>query len=271
MRYMVIEHYTHGPEPIYRRAAERGRMLPDGLVYVNSWVVADGAGDRCYQLMDTDDPALFEVWLRNWSDLGTFEVVSVVDSAAAAAGAGVQWQGDDGPAVAPSAALAPRPRDFPARGLDLRDSVIAFLEFVHTTAVNKLAGLTEVQARSTPLPTSPAMSPLGLVKHLTAVLRQHIQIHIGGHDLPSLWRSDDLDFEFRLGPEDTIAAVVAAFDAELARSLSTLDGLDLEREIVAHGRPNRAGRLLVDVLQECARHLGHLDIVRELIDGATGE
>ncbi len=169
------------------------------------------------------------------------------------------------------ASIAPRPRDFPARSLDLRASVIAFLEFVHTTAVNKLAGLTEAQARRTPLPTSPAMSPLGLVKHLTAVLRQHVQIHIGGHDLPSLWRADDLDFEFRLGPHDTIAAVVAAFDDELARSLSTLAGVDLESEIVAHGHPNRAGRLLVDVLQESARHLGHLDILRELIDGSTGE
>jgi hypothetical protein len=50
-----------------------------------------------------------------------------------------------------------------------------------------------------------------------------------------------------------------------------LDGLDLETSIVAYGEANRAGRLLVDVLQECARHLGHLDIVRELIDGERGE
>lgn len=93
MLYMVIEHYTHGPEPIYRRAAERGRMLPDGLTYINSWVANDGPADRCFQLMETDDPALFEEWLDHWRDLGTFEVVPVVDSAAAAARAGTSWSG----------------------------------------------------------------------------------------------------------------------------------------------------------------------------------
>ena len=168
-------------------------------------------------------------------------------------------------------ALAARPRDFPARQLPLAGAVVAFLGFIHATTVSKLVGLTDAQARTTPLPTSPVMSPLGLVKHLTAVLRQHIQIHIGGHDLPSLWRADDHDFEFRLGPADTINAVVAAFDDEYERSLITLAAVDLEAPILAHGLPNTAGRLLVDVLQECARHLGHLDIVRELIDGSTGE
>ena len=55
MRYMVVETFVHGPEPVYERAAERGRMLPDGLVYVDSWV--DERLDRCFQLMETDDPA----------------------------------------------------------------------------------------------------------------------------------------------------------------------------------------------------------------------
>ena len=115
------------------------------------------------------------------------------------------------------------------------------------------------------------MSPLGVLKHLTAVLRQHVQIHIGGLDLPPLWDSEDHDFEWRLGADDTIANVVARFDDECASTRTTLIGLDLETPIVSYGRPNRVGRLLVDVLQECARHLGHLDIVRELIDGSTGE
>jgi hypothetical protein len=164
-----------------------------------------------------------------------------------------------------------RPREWPDRQLDLAASVIAFLDFVRVTCVNKLAGLSDEQARETPLATSPAMSPMGLLKHLTAVQRQHIQIHIGGQDLPSLWRADDTEFEFRLGPDDTIASVIAAFDAEWERSRRTLAGIDIGAPIVAYGRPNRAGRLLVDVLQESARHLGHLDIVRELIDGAKGE
>ncbi len=164
-----------------------------------------------------------------------------------------------------------RDRPWPDGDLPLAESVVEYLRFVHTTCVNKIAGLDEEQARATPLPTSPAMSVLGLVKHLTAVQRQHIQRHAGGSDLPSLWRSDDHDFEFRIGPDETIGSVVAAFDAEWERSRATLAALDWDTTVEVYGRPVRVGRLLVDVLQESARHLGHLDIVRELIDGATGE
>ncbi|MCP3973997.1 MAG: DUF664 domain-containing protein [bacterium] len=164
-----------------------------------------------------------------------------------------------------------RPRPFPERGTSLEHSIGEFLEFVQTTSVNKLAGLTEAQAGATPLPTSPVMSPLGLVKHLTAVLRQHIQIHIGGHELPSLWRADDHDHEFRLTSSDSIESVVAAFDRECELSRATLSGVTMDAEITTYGEPNRVGRVLVDVLQESARHLGHMDILREMIDGSTGE
>jgi len=165
----------------------------------------------------------------------------------------------------------PRPRAFPEGSLPVAEALVGFLQFVQTTAVNKVAGLTEQEARIAPVPTSPALSPLGLIKHLTAVLRQHIQIHIAGSDLPPLWRTDDHDFEFRIGPNDTVASVIAAFDEECARSRQTLATVDLEADILTYGSPNRVGRLVVDVLQESARHLGHLDIVRELIDGSKGE
>jgi hypothetical protein len=84
MLYMVIERYRSGPGPVYRRAAASGRMLPDGLGYVNSWVTAPGM-DRSFQLMETDDPALFGVWTERWADLVSFEIVPVVSSAEAAA------------------------------------------------------------------------------------------------------------------------------------------------------------------------------------------
>ena len=165
----------------------------------------------------------------------------------------------------------PRSRDWPSRDLALWPSAVGFLQFVSDTAVNKLTGLDEAQARATPIPTSPVMSLLGLVKHLTAVQRQHVQRHIGGSDRPSLWRSDDHDFEFRIGADETIASVIAALDEELALSITTLQSIDPEQMVTAHDRPVRAGRLFVDVVQESARHLGHMDIIRELIDGDTGE
>jgi Protein of unknown function (DUF3303) len=83
---MVIEQFVHGARPVYERAAEKGRMLPDGLVYVDSWI--DESLERCFQLMETDDPALFDEWIAEWSDIGEFEVVPVIDSATAASRVG---------------------------------------------------------------------------------------------------------------------------------------------------------------------------------------
>jgi hypothetical protein len=76
---MVIETYTHGPGPVYARASERGRMLPPGLAYLHSWVDARGL-NRCFQLMETEEPSLFDQWIANWGDLVHFEIVPVVTS-----------------------------------------------------------------------------------------------------------------------------------------------------------------------------------------------
>jgi hypothetical protein len=82
--YMVVEIYTHGPEAVYARAAERGRMLPAGLAYVESWVEKRGLS-RCFQLMETENPNLFDEWIAGWSDLVEFEIVPVITSTDAAA------------------------------------------------------------------------------------------------------------------------------------------------------------------------------------------
>jgi hypothetical protein len=83
VRYIVIETYRHGPGPVYARAAERGRMLPPGLRYVESWI-DERRLDRCFQLVETDDPSLFDEWTASWDDLVAFEVVPVISSAEAA-------------------------------------------------------------------------------------------------------------------------------------------------------------------------------------------
>jgi len=84
MLYMIIEHFRDGnPRPVYERFRERGRLAPDGLRYVGSWVTADL--HRCYQVMESDDPALLDQWITAWSDLVQFEVVPVLTSAEASA------------------------------------------------------------------------------------------------------------------------------------------------------------------------------------------
>jgi len=79
MKYMVIETFRPGAkDAVYERYAASGRMLPEGLVYIDSWLTADGA--RCFQLMETDDASLFDTWIERWRDLVDFEVVPVQDS-----------------------------------------------------------------------------------------------------------------------------------------------------------------------------------------------
>jgi len=77
--YMVIEHFRNGEAvPVYQRFRERGRLAPEGLEYVASWVTPDLT--RCYQVMTTLDRALLEQWMANWSDIVDFEVHAVITS-----------------------------------------------------------------------------------------------------------------------------------------------------------------------------------------------
>ena len=87
MLFMVIETFGKDPKAVYRRFRERGRQMPDGLEFVDSWVSADFT--RCFQLMRCDDVTLLQRWVAEWSDLVSFEIVPVTqgkDTAAAIAG-----------------------------------------------------------------------------------------------------------------------------------------------------------------------------------------
>ena len=82
--YMVVEHFKNkDPVPVYRRFRDRGRIAPDGLTYISSWVDHEFA--RCYQVMETHDRALLDEWMANWSDIVEFEVHPVLTSQEAAA------------------------------------------------------------------------------------------------------------------------------------------------------------------------------------------
>jgi Protein of unknown function (DUF3303) len=77
MLFIIIERFRNrDPKPIYRRLRESGRMMPDGLEYIDSWV--EPSFERCFQLMKT---ALLQEWIAHWSDLMDFEIVPVVHSA----------------------------------------------------------------------------------------------------------------------------------------------------------------------------------------------
>ncbi|HKA08050.1 MAG TPA: DUF3303 family protein [Gemmataceae bacterium] len=79
MLFMVIERFRdRDPAPIYARFREQGRMMPDGLRYVDSWVEANF--DRCFQLMECDDTIMLQRWILQWRDLIDFEIVPVTSS-----------------------------------------------------------------------------------------------------------------------------------------------------------------------------------------------
>lgn len=81
--YMVVEHFKNGDAiPVYRRFRDQGRLAPEGLRYVSSWVTTKL--ERCYQIMETDDPRLLEDWMAHWRDIVDFEVHPVITSAEAA-------------------------------------------------------------------------------------------------------------------------------------------------------------------------------------------
>lgn len=84
MLYMIVEHFRGGdPVPVYRRFRDRGRLTPEGLRYVSSWVTQDLRS--CYQVMECDQRGLLDEWMANWQDIVDFEVIPVVTSAEAVA------------------------------------------------------------------------------------------------------------------------------------------------------------------------------------------
>ena len=76
MKFIVIETFRPNSKAlVYARFRQKGRMLPDGLRYIDSWLEKDG--DRCFQLMETDEPGFFEPWTAAWSDLVSFEIIEL--------------------------------------------------------------------------------------------------------------------------------------------------------------------------------------------------
>jgi hypothetical protein len=81
--YMIIEKFRNGDNiSVYRRFRDKGRLAPEGLNYISSWV--DESISRCYQIMETEDPALIDQWMNSWKDIVEFEVFPVISSEEAA-------------------------------------------------------------------------------------------------------------------------------------------------------------------------------------------
>lgn len=159
-------------------------------------------------------------------------------------------------------------RTWPAN-LATDEGVLAweFLDFLRKTAVMKVDGLTRDQAAAAPVPTSPKLTALGVLKHLVAVERYWLGIAGAGLDLPSLWEGSP-DPSWDLTDDDTPESLIRAYREEWANA-EALKKLDPDAAAADGERTVRW--ILAHVAQETARHVGHLDLLRELADGQTGE
>lgn len=155
---------------------------------------------------------------------------------------------------------------------DERSILLQVLHYAQDTAVMKVSGLSQEQARTAPLPTSPLMSPANVLNHLRWVERSWINHDLFGGEDDGPWSEQDPDAELRQGSELPLSDVIELYEQEAARTRAVFAEVDLD--LVRQGdrvQPVTARWILQHLIEETARHNGHLDILRELIDGSTGD
>jgi len=156
---------------------------------------------------------------------------------------------------------------------DPRELLLGYLDWYREALDRKLAGLSDAQLRTTVEPLG--WAPLGLVKHLGWVERRWMRWGFAAEDVLAYSPGGD-EAEWSVADE-SVDQVMATYADEVRRSRALASGADLDEPARTGGRfptPDQApslGRILFHLLQEYARHVGHLDVARELIDGQTGE
>ena len=151
-----------------------------------------------------------------------------------------------------------------------REILAGFLDFLRATAVAKADGLSDADAARRLLPSLTTVS--GLLRHLADVERTWFREQMDGQSgVPTRWSDEEPDGEFLVGLEDSLAGIIADYEAACAESREVFSRYGLD-DFCASGTAGHNVRwVLTHMIEETGRHCGHLDIVRELLDGATGE
>jgi hypothetical protein len=163
----------------------------------------------------------------------------------------------------------PGGRDRPPRSAGERETLLALLDFHRATLTWKLEGLEAELAR--PAVTPSGLGLLGLVKHETYVERWWFEWVFAGRDVDFPWTDEDPDADFRVEADDTYEGIVAGYGAQVARSREIVADASLDDLARRASEPTTLRWIVLHMIQETARHNGHADIVRETLDGATGE
>lgn len=160
-------------------------------------------------------------------------------------------------------------------GVDERAVLTHLLTYVRLTVHAKCVGLSQSDAVRTPLPGSPAMSIAGLVSHLRWSEAFWVDVIFRGR--PNQWpgTDDDSELQMRRGLERPLAELLDEYATQAAHTDEVIAALDWDAESVATnertGKPFALRYIITHLIEETARHNGHLDILRELADGVTGD
>ena len=163
----------------------------------------------------------------------------------------------------------------PRRGVE-RDLLEGYLDFYRETIPWKVSGMSDEDLRKVMVPSG--WSALGMVKHLAYVEQSWFRTRLAGErDIPVPWTEDDPDADFRVEPHETTEEILAFYrdQCDRSRKIAAEHSLD---DLAAFWPPDRPPEdrpnlrwIYVHMIEETARHAGHLDVTRELIDGTTGD
>lgn len=157
---------------------------------------------------------------------------------------------------------------------DERTLLLTMLRYVQETAVFKVHGLDETKARHAPVATSPLTTPAALLNHLRWVERSWVTADLFGGEDDGPWSKEDPDAELRQGHELPLAEVIRLYEEEAARTRAAFEQVDLDMTMRGDrkGHTNLTARwILLHLIEETARHNGHLDLLREMADGSVGD
>lgn len=161
-------------------------------------------------------------------------------------------------------------RRHPDEAVDERATLTQRLDFLRATAVQKATGLSDEQAFDHPVPAS-TLTIGGLLNHLSGVERWWFSLDFARSDIDPPWEETDPDGGLTVQPGTHIADIIDEYVQECERSRSAIDGHPLDAMALGDDMHFNLRYALTHMIEETARHCGHLDLLRESIDGETGQ
>ena len=150
------------------------------------------------------------------------------------------------------------------------ETLTAFLDYFRATVVMKASGLSDSDGAKRLLPSLTTVS--GLVRHLADVERHWFRNRMDGqHGVPARWTAGDPDAEFKVADGESLAAIIEDYEAACRESRDVLARYALDERCRGGGGAQSVRWVVVHMIEETGRHCGHLDILRELLDGTTGD